>query len=177
MLKIIAIVVVVAIVAVLGLAALKPNTFRIQRATTIKAPPEKIFALIDDFHAWGSWSPWEKVDPSMTRTYSGTGSGKGAVYAWEGNRDIGQGRMEITEMAPPSRVVIKLDFLAPLEAHNTAEFTLNPKGDSTDVTWAMYGPNSFVGKLIGVFLSMDKMVGGMFETGLANLKTVAEKGA
>jgi uncharacterized protein YndB with AHSA1/START domain len=175
MLKTIAIVVVVLLAALLVFAATKPDTFRVQRATSIKAPPEKVFVLINDLHSWGAWSPWEKLDPTMKRTHSGAASGKGAVYAWEGSGEVGAGRMEIIEAAPPSKVKIKLDFLKPFEAHNVAEFTLEPKGDATDVIWAMYGPNPYISKLMSVFVSMDSMVGKSFETGLANLKAAAEK--
>jgi carbon monoxide dehydrogenase subunit G len=174
MLKIIAIAVVVLVAAVLIFAATRPDNFRVQRTTSIKAPPEKIFALINDLHRWGSWSPWEKMDPEMKRTYSGAASGNGAVYAWQGNSKVGEGRMEISDTSPPSKVTIKLDFIKPFEAHNTAEFTLEPKGDSTTVTWTMYGPSPYMAKVIGVFNSMDSMIGKDFETGLANLKTVAE---
>jgi len=174
MLKTIAIIIVVLIAAILGYAMTMPDNFRVQRTTSIKAPPEKIFPLINDFHRWGSWSPWEKMDPEMKRTYSGAASGKGAAYAWQGNSKVGEGRMEIADTSPPSKVTIKLDFMKPFEAHNTAEFTLEPKGDSTNVTWAMYGPSQYMAKVIGVFVSMDKMIGKDFETGLANLKTVAE---
>ena len=174
MLKTIAIIAVVLIAAILGYAMTVPDNFRVQRTTSIKAPPEKIFPLINDFHRWGSWSPWEKMDPEMKRTYSGAASGKGAAYAWQGNSKVGEGRMEIADTSPPSKVTIKLDFMKPFEAHNTAEFTLEPKGDSTNVTWAMYGPSEFITKVMGVFVSMDKMIGKDFETGLANLKTVAE---
>ena len=173
MLKTIAIIVVVLIAAILGYAMTMPDSFRVQRTTSIKAPPEKIFSIINDFHRWGSWSPWEKIDPEMKRTFSGAASGKGAAYAWQGNSKVGEGRMEIADTSP-SKVTIKLDFMKPFEAHNTAEFTLEPKGDSTNVTWAMYGPSEFITKVMGVFVSMDKMVGKDFETGLANLKAVAE---
>ena len=175
MIKISLIAVVVLLAAVLGLAASKPDTFRVERATNIKAPPEKVFTLISDFHNWGAWSPWEKMDPAMTRAHSGAASGKGAVYEWEGNSKVGKGRMEITDTAPPSKVTIKLDFLKPFEAHNTAEYTLEPKGDATRLTWAMYGPSPFLSKVMQVFVSMDSMVGKDFETGLANLKSIAEK--
>ena len=174
MLKTIAIIAVVLIAAILGYAMTVPDNFRVQRTTSIKAPPEKIFPLINDLHRWGSWSPWEKMDPEMKRTYSGAAAGKGAAYAWQGNSKVGEGRMEIADTSPPSKVTIKLDFMKPFEAHNTAEFTLEPKGDSTNVTWAMYGPSEFITKVMGVFVSMDKMVGKDFETGLANLKAVAE---
>ena len=175
MLKKIAIVVVILLAVVLGLAAAKPDTFRVQRSTSIKAPPEKIFPLLNDFHRWDVWSPWEKMDPAMKRTHSGAEKGKGAVYEWEGNDKVGKGRMEMTESTPPSKVVIKLDFLKPFEAHNTAEFTLQPQGDSTNVTWVMDGPAPFISKVMQVFVSMDSMVGKDFETGLANLKAAAEK--
>lgn len=171
----IVIIVLVALVALLAFAATRPDTFQIERAATIKAAPAKIFALLDDFRQWGQWSPWEKLDPEMKRTHSGAASGKGAVYAWEANKKVGAGRMEITDTAPPSRVVIKLDFIRPFEAHNTVEFKLQPGGDSTHVTWAMIGANSFMGKVMTIFMNMDKMVGKDFETGLANLKAVAEK--
>jgi uncharacterized protein YndB with AHSA1/START domain len=166
---------VVAGAVILGLAAMKPDTFRVQRSATIKAPPEKIFALINDFHSWDQWSPWEKKDPTMKRSYSGPESGKGAVYAWEGDKNVGQGRMEIADSAPPSRVAIKLDFLKPFEAHNMVVFALEPKGDETTVTWDMEGPTPFFAKIFHVVLDMDKMVGGDFETGLANLKAASEK--
>jgi uncharacterized protein YndB with AHSA1/START domain len=175
MLKKIAIVVLVLAAALLGLAAIQPDGFRVQRSASIKAPPEKIFPLISDFRRWSAWSPWERLDPAMKRGYDGPTSGKGAVYEWSGNREVGAGRMEIVEAAAPSKVGIKLDFLAPFEAHNFAEFTLVSAGDGTTVTWAMYGPNTFVSKLMSVFVSMDGMVGGYFESGLANLKAASEK--
>ena len=175
MLKIIGIVIVVLLAGVLALAATKPDSFRVERTTSIKAPPEKIFPYIDDFHRWGAWSPFEKLDPAMRRRLGGAESGEGAVYEWEGNSQAGKGRMEIVESTPPSKVSIKLDFLKPFESHNTADFTLVPNGDSTRVTWAMYGPNVFLGKVMSVFVSMDDMIGKDFEAGLANLKTVAER--
>jgi uncharacterized protein YndB with AHSA1/START domain len=171
----IAIVGVVLIGGILGLAATKPNTFRIARATRVNAPPEKIFSLINDLHRWESWSPYEKRDPALKRTHSGAANGKGAVYEWEGNKKVGQGRMEITDSAPASKITIKLDFFKPFEAHNFAEFTLEPEGSSTHVTWAMSGPNLCLGKVMSLFLSMDKMVGKDFEIGLANLKANAER--
>jgi uncharacterized protein YndB with AHSA1/START domain len=173
-LAIVAVVLLVAIAAILVLA-MKPDTFRITRAITVKAPPEKIFPLIADFRAWSAWSPWEKRDPALKRSYGGSASGKGAVYEWEGNSKVGKGRMEIIDAPPPSRLAIKLDFLKPFEAHNTAEFTLTPRENTTDVTWAMHGPNLFIGKVMSLFVSMDRMVGKDFETGLANLKAEAER--
>ena len=175
MLKIIGIVIVVLIAGVLILAATKPDTFRVQRAASIKAPPEKVFALINDFNRWGAWSPWEKKDPAMKRTFGATTSGKGATYAWEGNKDVGQGRMEIAESVPSSKVALNLDFVKPFQAHNVVEFKLEPKGDATNVTWAMQGDTPYFAKIIHVFINMDKMVGKDFEAGLANLKAIAEQ--
>jgi uncharacterized protein YndB with AHSA1/START domain len=163
-----------AAVGVLVYAATRPDSFRIERSATFKAPPEKLFSQVSDFRRWTAWSPWEKIDPQLKRSYSGAESGKGAAYAWEGNNDVGSGRMEILEAAPASKVVIKLDFLKPFEAHNTAEFTFTPGPQGTTVTWAMFGPSPFVSKLMGVVFTMDRMVGGQFEQGLANLKSVTE---
>lgn len=163
------------IVIILGVAASKPDTFAVVRTITIKAPPEKIAPLISDFHNWGSWSPWEHLDPAMQRTFSGTAAGPGAVYAWTGNDKVGAGRMEITAVTPPSRIDIKLDFLTPFESHNATEFLLDTKGDTTTVTWNMHGPMPFVSKVMTVFVSMDSMIGGDFEKGLASMKAVAEK--
>ena len=174
MFKIIGIVVVVLIACVLAFAATKPDSFRVQRTATIKAPPEKIFAQINDLKTWQTWSPYEKKDPAMKRTLSGAPAGKGAVYEWAGNKEVGKGRMEIADTTPPSKVQIKLDFIEPFEAHNTAEFDLQGKGDGTDVTWALYGPSTFVTKLLSLFIDMDKMIGHDFEIGLANLKALAE---
>jgi uncharacterized protein YndB with AHSA1/START domain len=175
MLKTIAIVVVVLVAGVLIFAATKPDTFRIQRAASIQAPPERVFALINDFTRWGAWSPWEKKDPAMKRTFGPATSGKGAVYAWEGSKDVGQGRMQIVESVPPSQVAIALDFVRPFEAHNIVEFTLEPKGDATNITWAMWGNTPYFGKILRVFINMDRMVGKDFEAGLASLKAAAER--
>ena len=175
MLKIIGIVVAVLLAAILIFAATKPDTFRVQRAASIKASPEKIFAILNDFQKWGSWSPWEKKDPAMKRTFGAITSGRGATYAWEGNKDVGQGSMEIAESVPPSRLAIKLDFLKPFEAHNLVEFRLEPKGDMTNITWSMQGDTPYFAKIIHVFINMDSMVGKDFEAGLANLKAVVEK--
>jgi uncharacterized protein YndB with AHSA1/START domain len=172
---VIAVVVAVAIAAILILAAVKPGTFRVERSSSIKAPPEKIFPLINDFHQWESWSPYETKDPAMQRTFSGAASGKGAVYAWNGNNNVGSGRMEILDAPAPSKVVIKLDFFKPFEGHNTAEFTMLPQGDSTNVTWLMYGPSPFMAKIMHVFMNIDHMVGKDFAAGLANLKRITEK--
>ena len=156
-----------------GRIAGKPDTFRVERTRTIEAPPERIFELIADLHEWSSWSPFEKLDPAMNRSFSGARAGNGAIYAWEGNRRAGAGRMEILEAAP-SRILIKVDFLKPFEGHNTAEFTLDAAGGSTAVTWAMYGPQKLMCKVMSLVFDMDRMIGKEFAEGLANLKKVAE---
>jgi len=174
MLKTILIVVVLILAAVLIYAATLPDSFRVERSTGIKATPEKIYPLINDLHSMQTWSAWEKVDPGMKRAHSGAASGVGAVYEWEGNNDIGQGRMEIIESSP-SRVILRMDFIKPFAAQNTVEFTLKPEGDATRVTQAISGPSPYISKLFGLFCSMDKMIGGKFEESLAALKTAAEK--
>ena len=174
-LVIIAVILAVAIAAVLILAATKPTTLRVQRSVSINAPPERIFSLISDFHQWVTWSPYEQKDPAMKRTYSGAERGRGAVYAWDGDKNVGSGRMEILDVSAPSKIVIKLDFFKPFEGHNTAEFTMLPQGDGTHVTWLMHGPANFMSRLIQVFMNLDNLIGKDFEAGLANLKTITEK--
>ncbi|HEY6257837.1 MAG TPA: SRPBCC family protein [Xanthobacteraceae bacterium] len=173
--EIIVIAVVVLIAAVLILAATKSGVFQVERATTIGAAPEKIFPLVNDFKHWAAWSPYEKKDPAMKRTFSGAATGRGAVYEWEGNRQVGMGRIEITDTSAPSRVTIKLDMIKPMEGHNIVDFTLEPRGAATRVTWAMRGACAYPAKVMGLFLNVDKMVGRDFETGLTNLKALAEK--
>jgi uncharacterized protein YndB with AHSA1/START domain len=175
MLKTLAIVVVIAIAGLLGFTATRPDSFSVQRTATIHAPADKVFGLINDFHRWGEWSPWEKLDPAMKRTFGGPAAGPGAVYQWTGNSKVGAGRMEILDAAPASKIEIKLDFIEPFEGHNIAEFTLAPQGENTDVVWTMRGPAPFISKLMGVFVSMDSMIGKDFEAGLANMKGAAEK--
>lgn len=177
MIKMIGIIAAALVAALLIFAATQPDTFRVERTTTVHAPPETIFPLINAFHKWNAWSPFEQLDPAMVRTHSGAASGEGAVYEWAGNRKAGSGRMEITNSTPNKNVTVRLDFTKPFEAHNTAEFTLEPRGESTVVTWAMHGTNQYIGKLMCVFVSMDSMIGKDFETGLANLKAVAEGSA
>lgn len=174
MLKVIGILLLVAIAVILGMALTQPPTFQVVRQVTIEAPPEKIYPFLDDFHQWAVWSPWEKLDPAMKRTFGGPESGVGATYAWEGNSDVGAGRMEVKEAVEPSKVGIQLDFLKPFEAHNTADFALTPQESGTEVVWTMTGHHNFMSKVMCVFVSMDKMVGKDFEQGLANLKAAAE---
>lgn len=172
---IIAAVLAVAIAAVLIFAATKPDSFRIERSATINAPAEKIFAVLSDFHQWAGWSPWEHRDPALKRSFGGAERGKGAIYAWEGNKNVGSGRMEIMEADAPSKLVIKLDFFTPFEAHNTAEFTMLPQGNATNIRWVMQGPAPFMSKVMQVFMNFDRMIGKDFETGLANLKQLTAK--
>jgi hypothetical protein len=178
MLKILAIIVVVVLVVIAGVliyASTGPDSFRVQRSASIKAPPQKIFPLIDDLKAWAGWSPYEKKDPAMKRSFGPITAGKGATYEWAGDKNVGQGRMEILEAQPSNKVLIKLDFIKPFEAHNMAEFTLEPKGDTTLATWAIYGPSAYITKVMGLFFNMDTMIGNDFEAGLADLKAAAEK--
>jgi len=175
MLKTIALLAIILIAAILIYAATKPDTFHVQRSTHIAAPPENVFELIEDLHHWASWSPWEKRDPAMKKSYSGSPQGAGAALDWDGNNDVGTGRMEIVSTVPTSRIVIKLDFLKPFEGHNQAEFTLEGGDTATTVTWAMHGPQPFMMKVMDLVMGMDKMVGKDFETGLANLKQLAEQ--
>ena len=179
---VIAIVIAVLLAAVLIYAATRPNTFVIQRTTSIKAPPARIHPLINDFHQWSLWSPYETKDPAMTRTFSGAPRGQGAVYAWQGDKNVGSGRMEISDTSP-SKVTVDLQFITPFKAHNTAEFSLVPSGDAeqattqvtTQVTWAMHGPMPYMAKIMHMFINVDRMVGNDFAAGLANLKAVSER--
>lgn len=174
MLKTIFIIVAVAVGAVLIYAATKPDTFRVERSIVVKASADKIFTLINDLHQWEPWSPWEKLDAALKRTYSGANSGVGAVYEWQGNRDVGHGRMEITESTLHTKIVLNLHFIKPFEANNTVEFLLGKEGNGTRVTQAMYGPSPYISKLMSLVFSMDKMVGSKYEEGLGNLKALAE---
>jgi uncharacterized protein YndB with AHSA1/START domain len=156
------------------IAAFRPDKFRVERSAEIAAPPAKVFALLQDFHEWPKWSPWEKLDPHMTRTHSGAAAGVGAKYAWKGDKKVGEGAMEILEAQAPTRLRIKLDFLVPFEAHNLTLFDLSAAGSGTRITWAMEGSQPFLFRLMCLFMSMDKMVGRDFEKGLAAMKSVAE---
>ena len=163
------------LIGLLVYAATRPKVFRVRRSVDIKAAAQDLYAQISDLHAWNAWSPYEKRDPAMKRTFGAITKGVGAVYEWDGNSKVGAGRMEVLQALPPSKILIRLDFLRPFEGHNTAEFSLDAKDDATTVTWAMYGPNAFMARLMGIFFSMDKMIGRDFESGLANLKGLAEK--
>jgi hypothetical protein len=166
-------IVVLVLAAILIYAAVKPDSFGVQRATAINAPAEKIFPLINDLHAHTSWSPFEK-DPNMKRTHSGAPQGKGAVYEWDGNRNVGSGRLAIAD-STPSNITMILDMFRPFKAHNTVNFLIEPQGSATRVTWAMRGQQPYMAKLMSTFINCDKMVGGQFEEGLAKLKALAER--
>ena len=148
--------------------------FVVERSTIISAPPDTVFGYLADFHRWIAWSPWEGIDEDLHRTYGGPDSGVGATYEWVGNRQAGQGRMEITDADPPTGLGIKLDFIKPFTAQNFARFALRPDGDATRVTWTMIGTKNFATRLVGLFMSMDKLVGRDFDKGLAQLKTLVE---
>jgi len=162
------------ILAILALASARPDSFRVERSATINAPADRIFPHLDDFHKWEAWSPWEKLDPNLQRTHSGAPSGKGAIYEWRGDPKVGEGRMEILESVPSSRILIKLDFIKPFAASNRTEFTFVPEGSGTRLVWAMTGVQAFGMKVMGLFMSMDSMVGKDFEKGLASLKALCE---
>ena len=167
-------VIVVAVAVFCVVVAMQPADFKITRSATYNAPPEKVFEQVNDFHKWDAWSPWAKIDPAMKTTYSGPDSGSGAAYAWIGNKQVGEGKMTITESHPSSHIKIDLDFIAPFAAKNVTEFTFKPEGDKTTVTWSMTGNNNFITKAFGLVMNMDKLVGGDFEKGLAQLKPVVE---
>ena len=172
------VIVVVVLVAVLAIAAaLQPAHYHIERSATINAPASVVFAQVNDFHKWETWSPWAKIDPAMKQNYEGASSGTGAIYTWAGNNQVGEGRMTITESHPSDLIKIKLEFIKPWSATNATNFAFKPQGNQTAVTWTMDGDNNFMGKAFGLFMNMDKMVGGDFEKGLAQLKSVAETAA
>jgi hypothetical protein len=163
------------VVVFLIIVAMQPSDFKIERSASMRAPAPAAYAQVNDFQNWRAWSPWEKVDPALKRQYEGPKAGTGAVYAWQGNRDVGEGRMTITDSRPGALVRIKLEFIKPFAATNQTDFTFKPAADGTTVTWTMTGQNNFLSKAICMFMDMDKMVGGMFEQGLTQMKTVVER--
>jgi uncharacterized protein YndB with AHSA1/START domain len=177
MVKIMLIVVALLLAGLMFYVATRPASFRIRRSIRIAAPREKLFAYVSDLHNFDAWSPWAPLDPAMRKVHSGAASGVGAGYEWQGNNKVGHGRMEIVEAVAPERVLIKLDFLKPFEAHNMVEYLLAESGGETEFTWAMYGPNTFMTKAMGPFFNMDKIVGAQFEQGLVALKTEMERNA
>jgi Polyketide cyclase / dehydrase and lipid transport len=167
----------IVVVLFLFIAAIQPSDFRISRTTTIDAPADVVFAQVNDFHRMNLWSPWLEPDPEAKQSYGGAPSGTGAIFAWSGNSRVGEGRLRITESHPNDLVRINMDFIKPMKNTCTAEFTLKPVGDQTQITWAMFGKRPFVGKAIGLFINMDKMIGGNFEKGLAKMKIITESTA
>jgi hypothetical protein len=164
------------IVIFIIVAAMQPAEFRITRSAGMSAPASAVFAQVNDFHNWEAWSPWAKIDPAMKQTYDGAPAGVGAVYSWSGNKQVGEGRMTITESRPSDLVRINLEFFKPFKANNIAEFTFAAEGDKTAVTWSMSGRKNFMFKAVGLFMNMDKLIGNDFEKGLAQMKTVVEGG-
>ncbi len=176
MIKTIAIVIAVAIAALLLYAATRPDSMHIERSALIKASADKVHPLINDLHSFNTWNPYNKKDVAMTVTYRGPATGPGSAFDFDGDKSAGKGSISIVEPAGPNRVSMKLDMSSPMEAHNDIAFTLVPLGsNATQVTWAMHCQSPFIGKLMGVFINMDKMIGRDFETGLASLKTLAER--
>jgi len=169
--------IVVAVLVVVGIAATKPGTYRVERKAVVGAPPESVFARVDDFHRWPDWSPWEKLDPAMRRTFDGPERGVGASYAWVGNSNVGEGKMTITESVPDSRIALQLEFIKPFASVTQTEFGFAPVAGGTDVTWAMAGNHDFIAKIFCVFMDMDAMIGKDFETGLANLDASLQRSA
>ena len=165
---------VVIVVGLVGVITLQPARYRVSRSTTIAAPAPVVFAQVNDFHRWSAWSPWEKIDPAMKRTYEGPPAGVGASYAWVGTREVGEGRMTIVESRPGDLIHVKLEFVKPFAGTSVAEFSFKPDGERTLVTWSMTGDKNFIAKAIHLVMSMDRMIGDQFDKGLAAMKTVAE---
>ena len=165
-----AVVVILLIVFVAG----QPDEFKLVRETKISVPREKIFPHVNDLRAWEAWSPWAKLDPNAKATFEGANSGEGAAFAWSGNSEVGEGKMTITEAKPNERIVMRLDFLQPMQATNETVFEFAPEGNGTRMTWTMTGHNNFIGRAICTFVNMDGMVGGMFEKGMANINEIVK---
>jgi hypothetical protein len=165
----------VIVVVLIVIVALQPSDFRVTRSATMSAPAPAAFAQVNDFHKWEAWNPWGKIDPAMKQTYEGAPAGTGAIYSWIGNNEVGEGRMTIIESHPSDLIRIKLEFFKPFAANNTAEFTFKPEGNQTVVTWSMSGDKNFMAKAIHLFINMDKMIGGQFDKGLAEMKSIVER--
>ena len=165
---------VLVIVVFCSVVAMQPADFKITRETIVTAAPDKVFEQVNDFHKWEAWSPWAKIDPAMKTTYGGAPTGVGSTYSWVGNDEVGEGKMAITASRPTEHIAIDLEFIRPFAAKNVTEFTFRPEGDKTHVVWTLAGKNNFMAKAFNLVMNMDKLVGGDFEKGLAQLKTVAE---
>jgi hypothetical protein len=175
MIKTIALVAVAGLGALLVLAAMRPDTFRVERTASITAPPDKLHGMINDMRVFNTWNPYNLKDPNIRGEYQGPWAGPGAVYRFAGNKDVGKGSIQIVDSSPADKITMKLDMIEPFEGHNIVEFQLVPRGNTTEVTWAMHGPSPFLAKLVGLFMNMDRMIGRDFEAGLANLKARAER--
>jgi hypothetical protein len=174
MLTIVLLVLAAIVTVVLILAALRPAAMRVERHAVIAAAPADVFAEVNDFHRWLAWSPWEKMDPTMQRSFEGEATGPGAVYGWNGNRRVGSGRMTLLESRPAELIRIKLEFFKPMAGVCQAEFSFKPEGETTMITWSMTGKNSYLCRIVSLFISLDKMLGNQFEEGLTNLRRLAE---
>ncbi len=174
MLKKILLVLLAIVIVFLIIVATRPAEFRVTRSASMAAPPPVAFAQVNDFHKWEVWNPWGKIDPAMKITYEGASAGKGAIYTWAGNNEVGEGRMTITESQPSDLILIHLEFFKPMAGVSLTEFTFKPEGNQTVVTWTMTGKNNFIAKAMCMFMDMDKMIGGQFEQGLAAMKSVVE---
>lgn len=175
MIRTLSLIVVAVVALLLAYAATRPDTFRVERSITMAVPAEKLFPLINDLRAFNTWNPYARKDPAMKSGYSGPAAGPGAVLDFQGNREVGKGRISIIGATEPSRVTMQLDMWEPFEGHNEVNFSLEPDVAGTRVTWSMHGPSAFITKLMGIFFNMDRMIGQDFEAGLANLQQLAEK--
>ena len=173
LIKILIVVAVIVVVFVI-VVVLQPSEYRVARTATMSAPPTAVFAQVNDFHKWAAWNPWGKIDPAMKQNYEGAPAGVGAIYKWAGNNEVGEGRMAITESRPSDLIRVQMEFFKPYAGNGTAEFTFKPEGNQTAVTWSMTGQNNFMAKAIHLFMNMDKMIGGQFEKGLADMKSIVE---
>ena len=167
----------IVIIGFMTIVAMRPSDFRVTRSMAMLAPPEAVFAQVNDFHKWEAWSPWAKIDPAMKQTYEGAPEGVGAIYNWEGNMEVGSGRITMIESRPNDFIQLRLEFFKPMKGVNTAEFTFKPEGEQTVVTWTMFGKNNFICKAFQLFMSMDKMIGDQFEKGLSDMKAIVERQA
>jgi len=155
--------------ALVGYIVTRPSDLRVSRSRVVSAPPDVVHRYVSDFRTWSQWSPWETLDPAMTRELSGAPAGPGAVYAWRGNRHVGEGRMTIIDSQAPRSITIRLEFMKPFKATNTTQFDFAPSGAGTMVTWSMSGENNLLAKAMSLVMNMDTMIGSNFERGLANL--------
>lgn len=162
-------------VGLIAFIAMRPDEFHVTRSATIAAPPTAVFEHVNDLHKWEAWSPWDKIDPEMKKTYEGAETGVGSGYSWVGNSEVGEGKISITESVPNERIAMKLEMIKPMAAVNDVEFTFKPEGDATVVSWSIDGKNDFIGKAMDLFLNMDAMIGSQFDKGLASLKEIVEK--